>query len=371
MPVQRERPDGLPFNVYERRGLRVYRIWYKRPNPPREIVFTMTCAAKDAIAVAKTRRAAIKRSADILAGAPVSGTFQSLALAWLAVEQAKPEGSEGRRAGTTLAENAREIAKLNSVLGHVPVADLRRVDAYDYLEAAERSKRSAKANKEISLARTILEYAVRREIVAVNPFAGVEKLVTKKYDRRVTDDELALAAEMGRQAGGARLIVALALRTAYLCVRRSVEVRDFQLHQIKEDGIEWTGAKRKRGTEAKEGLIEWSPALRATIDEALAVKRFDKALATFYVFGNMMGQKYTKGGWKKMLSNLMDLCEAAAKERGIAFQKFSLQDCRPMGVTKRMERGDTDVQDATLHSNGKMIEATYDRRRVRTAAATE
>ena len=45
-----------------------------------------------------------------------------------------------------------------------------------------------------------------------------------------------------------------------------------------------------------------------------------------------------------MLHNLMERCEAAAKERGVA-----------------------DVQDATLHSSGKMIESTYDRRRVRVA----
>ena len=34
-----------------------------------------------------------------------------------------------------------------------------------------------------------------------------------------------LAVSVGRRLGGARLIVALALKTAWLCVRRSVEVR--------------------------------------------------------------------------------------------------------------------------------------------------
>ena len=177
-----------------------------------------------------------------------------------------------------------------------PIALVRKcVEPIQYLEAAERKARSAKANKEISLARTGLEWAVKKGKIEVNPFAGVERLVTKKYDRRVTDGELALAVGMGRRAGGARLVVALGLSTAYLCLRRSVEVRNFQRHQIKDEGIEWTGAKRKRGSVAKEGLIEWSPALRDTIDEVLAVKRLNKAPATFYVFGNMMGQKYHQG----------------------------------------------------------------------------
>ena len=76
----------------------------------------------------------------------------------------------------------------------------------------------------------------------------------------------------------------------------------------------------------------------------------------------MHGEKYTKGGWKKMLSNLMELCAAEAAKRGVPFEKFSLQDCRPMGVTAKRARGDKDVQDATLHSNMAMIEQVYDRR---------
>ena len=41
--------------------------------------------------------------------------------------------------------------------------------------------------------------------------------------------------------------------------------------------------------------------------------------------------------------------------------------CRPKGVSNKLEQGATDTQDATLHSNGKMIESVYDRRRVRVA----
>ena len=40
---------------------------------------------------------------------------------------------------------------------------------------------------------------------------------------------------------------------------------------------------------------------------------------------------------------------------------------RPKGVSDKMARGDTDVQDAALHSSGRMIAQVYDRRRVRVA----
>jgi site-specific recombinase XerD len=368
MPVKRDTPDGLPFNVYERRGKRVYRIFYKEPSPPRAVRFSLTCDVNDKIAIQQTRREAIRRAGLVATGGPADGSFAALAKAWLKAQQDKPMGSEGRRAETTLAENKREIDKLISIMGDAPVADLRKSDAYDYLEAAEKKSRSAKANKEISLARTVLEYAVRKGMIETNPFADVQKLVTARKARLVTEAELDLAVEMGRRAGGARLIVALALKTAFLCLRRSVEVRDLQLPAVQDAaGIRWTAAKRKRGTVARVGYIEWTPELRATIDEVLAVKRFATGVESWYVFGNMHGQKYTKGGWKKMLANLMELCAAEAKERDVPFERFSLQDCRPMGVTAKITRGDDDVQDATMHSNDRMIKQVYDRRAVTTA----
>lgn len=159
--------------------------------------------------------------------------------------------------------------------------------------------------------------------------------------------------------------MALALRTAWLCVRRSVEVRALTRDALKESGILWQDGKPGKRKKPPV-LIEWSPELKATIDEALAIKRFGVA-GTMFVFGNMRGQRYTKGGWKAMLDDLMRECEKTAAERKVAFQKFSLQDCRPKGVSDKLERGDIDTQDATLHTNEKMIATVYDRRRVRKA----
>jgi len=51
----------------------------------------------------------------------------------------------------------------------------------------------------------------------------------------------------------------------------------------------------------------------------------------------------------------------------MAFRKFSLQDCRPEGVSYKLEAGHADTQDVTLHSDGKMITRIYDRRRLTTA----
>jgi len=102
---------------------------------------------------------------------------------------------------------------------------------------------------------------------------------------------------------------------------------------------------------------------RATIDEALAIER-PLVACSWFVFGNLKGQSYTRGGRKYALSKLMQACVVEAAERGMSFTPFSLQDCRPKGVTAKLERGDHDVLEATMHSSERMLRQLYDRRRV-------
>jgi len=63
--------------------------------------------------------------------------------------------------------------------------------------------------------------------------------------------------------------------------------------------------------------------------------------------------------------------EKVPAQRRMGFVKFSLQDCRRKGVSDKLERGDTDTQDATLHSNAKMIETIYDRQKSRKTTPAE
>lgn len=369
---RRERPDGLPYRVYERFGVRVYSIGRKGPSGAWD--FRLQCAVDDKAKVAELRREAVKRALDLAEGAPADGTFAALATAWLAWQKALPAGTDGKRAESTLAENENELAALKRSFGPMLVATLEKGDAYAYLDAClmavdkdgKPRPRPEKGNKEIALARVLLEWGVRRRWLAANPFDGVEKLHTRKTDHLVTDQELALAVEVGRRMGGPQHIAALAMRTAWLCVRRSVEVRALTRDQIGEQGITWKAAKRQRGEAEKLGLIEWSPELRATVDEALAIKR-NKLAGAWYVFGNLGGQRYTKGGWKITLARLMAECQAEAAKRRMPFRPFSLQDCRPKGVSDKLARGDADTLDATMHSSERMVRQVYDRRRVRVA----
>ncbi len=365
----RNKPDGLPFRVYERKGVRVYSIGYKMKTG--KWAFRYECPASDLRQIALLRRKAIEESVKVADGDIPTGGFSGLADAWLLMQEALPLSDAKRRAASTLAENKREIEMLKKGFGRLDVGEVTRSMGYTYLDACLTATddkgnprpRPEKGNKEIALARVILEYGIRKGLLEVNPFDGITKNKTVREKRLVTKIEMDLAVATGRKFGGARHIVAMALKTAWLCVRRSVEVRGIMTQAITDEGIVWTDGKDK--TKAKI-LIEWSDELRATIDEAKAIKR-NHVAGSMYLFGNMRGQKYTKGGWKAMLDDLMRECLITAAAEKIPFVKFSLQDCRPMGVTSKLTRGDQDTKNATGHTSDKMIATVYDRREMKSA----
>ena len=357
---RRTNHDGLPFRVYERRGVRVYSIGYKLPCG--RWAFRYECPIGEFLQIAKLRRKAIEESARVEADV-TTDSFAGLVKMWFAWQQTLPVTDPRKRAQSTMDANLPESVNLVKAFGHLEPDEITKAMGYDYLEACVQAKRPEKGNKEIALARLILEFGIRKKMLITNPFDGLTKNKTIKGRRLVTGVEMDLAVEVGRRYGGARHIVAMGLKTAWLCVRRSVEVRGIMREGIREDGVLWQDGKSKTKPAV---LIEWSSELRETITETLNIKR-NKVAGTMFIFGNMRGQRYTKGGWKSMLDDLMFACVKEAAEHGIEFKRFSLQDCRPMGVTGKLERGDTDTKNVTGHTSEKMIATVYDRRPIKRA----
>jgi integrase len=361
MNRRRANPDGLPYRVYERKGARMYSIGYKQADG--KWMFSYSCPVADEKQISELRRKAITESALLNHGVRSAGQTEELIDAWFVWQESLPETDLRRRADSTLRENRREAKNLKLAFGHINPSAITKTDCYAYLDACVQAGRPEKGNKEIALLQLIMEYGVRIGQLSSNQLMRIRKNQTVKKRRHVTDGEMALALEVGRRKGGARHIVALALKTAWLCVRRSVEVRGITRDAIREDGILWQDGKSKTKPAV---LIEWTDELHATITEALSVKRHNVA-GSIFVFGNMSGQRYTKGGWKAMLHDLMQACVAQAQERGVEFAPFSLQDCRPKGVSDKLAMGQTDAQEATGHSSERMIRQVYDRRAVKKA----
>lgn len=357
----RGNPDGLPYRVYERYGKIVYSIGYKMKSG--RWAFRFKCPVDDANQIRKLRRQAIEESAKIVEDLPEGG-FAGLIDAWFAWQEALPEGSAKKRAESTLSENREEAKKLKEAMGHLEVSEITRPMGYQYLDHHESKGRGKKANKEVALARLILEFAIRKGMIEANPFDKLSHNKSVDEARRyVTHDEMAIAVATGRIMGGPYHIIALALKTAWLCVRRSVEVRRIGIDAIQETGIVWTDSKHPNKPKI---TIEWSPELRETIEEVRQIQRNTLA-GSWLLFGNLQGQRYTKTGWGKLLGTLMACSELHAQALEIPFEHFSLQDCRPKGVTDKLEAGHTDTQDATLHADGAMIARVYDRRQAKTA----
>lgn len=111
--------------------------------------------------------------------------------------------------------------------------------------------------------------------------------------RAVELAEIDAVLEVARTIGPAAHLQALAARTAWLCVRRPPEILSMTTAQETPEGLRFRAAKRKAGEAERTALIAWSPELRATLDEAKAVKRRDVDI-TPLIFGNQKGQRYTQ-----------------------------------------------------------------------------
>lgn len=362
---RRKNQDGLPFRVYESRGKNIYSIGYKMATG--KWAFRYKCPVGDLQQIAELRSMAIRESTKFTVGISPEGKTAGLIDAWIAWQDKLPDDNLAKRAASTMRENKREAVKIKSVFGNMDPAAITLTHAYAYLDACAENGRGPKGNKEIALLQLVLEFGVRKGVLSVNPLSRVKKNKSTYEGQFVPDDAMDLAVEVGRKFGGSKLIVALALKTAWLCVRRSVEVRRLTIQNITDDGIVWQDGKQIKGNKKPPILIEWSDELRKTIDEARAIKR-NKVHGTLFLFGNMKGQKYTTSGWKSCLGYLMDACEKIAAERKMAFSRFNLQDCRPKGVSDKLASGQTDTQDATGHTTDRMIRQVYDRRQVKKAA---
>jgi len=360
MSRRRTVADGLPHRVYERRGLKVYSVGYKRPDG--SWAFRLKCAANDARAIAGLRRDAIRRSLTQSADGSALETVAHLFSDWIHWQRDLPAKSTRKRADTTMAENAREAKTLVAVFGEMAIVDIRPHHAYTYLDKCDVMGRGPKANKEISLFQLVLQSAVRKGIIDANPLKEVEKLATAPSSRYVEHSELALALEVGKRNGGQMHRAALALSIGYLCLRRSTEVLSLQWSRVLPEGIDWTDGKAKAENK-KHVLISWSDELRGAIEALKLLDGLIETPLTGFVFRTQKDTRYTRGGWKATLRRLMEACQIEANARGVSFQRFNLQDQRPKGVTDKIEDKHTDVQDATLHKNARMIQAVYDRRR--------
>ncbi|ALP62795.1 site-specific integrase [Paraburkholderia caribensis] len=369
---RRKSPDGLPFRLYARYGKHKVSFAYKLPNG--KWAFRLTAPVHNKEAVADIRKEAIERAEALNGNAVEPGTTEDLVKKYFTWQDAMPVTDERRKAQSTLDENQNEAKNLNKVFGKMAPQSIKPAHVYGYLDKRAQNGAPAKANKEIALLSAVLEYGRRIGKLETNPCRGIEYNPTRPRQKVVQLHELDLAVEIARtrkstggdDAASIYLIAALCAKAAYLTVSRPTEMRELRRQAVGDIGVTVPVGKRKAGQIQKEKLVQWSPELRAVIDEALSIQR----TKSLYVFGNTSGQSYTRSGWNSNWARLMKYCEEAAQKRGLKFERFTLADMRPTAVTDRKEEGDDRIIDATGHSDERMVNLVYDRRKLRKVRPT-
>lgn len=362
---RRNSPDGLPFRLYQEIGKFKVSFFYKLPSGKR--AFTLSASVNNADAIINAKKQAIDRANELNGNTVQKGTVAELVERYFTWQTSMKPDDARRKARSTLEENKYESKNIVKVFGKMAPDTIKAKHIYGYLAIRADAGAPAKANKEIALLSAILEYGRTRGELETNPCRGIKYNPTKPNQKYVSHADLDYAMAEARVRGGSYLILSLCVYTAFLTTSRPSEMRSLMRKDIKEDGLEIDIGKSRANQAKKKKLVKWSPKLKATINEAISLQRTQGML----IFANTDGQEYTRSGWTTIWTRLMTYCEAKAKEEGIEFTRFTLADMRPKSVTERKEAGETNVADSTGHSDERMINKTYDRRKIKQVNSTE
>ncbi len=105
MTRARKIADGLPYRVYERRGVFIYSIGYMMPGG--KWAFRHKCPVTDTVQIAKLRSLAVMESLKIGADyteIPTNG-FARLIDDWFEWQRVLPANIKGKRSASTIKEN--------------------------------------------------------------------------------------------------------------------------------------------------------------------------------------------------------------------------------------------------------------------------
>lgn len=196
-------------------------------------------------------------------------------------------------------------------------------------------------------------------LIKAHPFKGEVRLEGEKARTRYVEDwELEAALAMpSRRKKGSVLMVQAYLRLKLLTGLRQRDLLLLTMSQLQDDGIHVTPSKTAKTT-GKALIYEWTPELRATVEQAKAVR---PAISP-YLFCNKFGACYvdidkgTAGDWNNIWQKFMTrvLAETEVKER------FTEHDLRAKvgSDAETLER----AKQLLAHSDSKLTERVYRRR---------
>lgn len=178
------------------------------------------------------------------------------------------------KAASTQRENLRCITRLKPVFGHMPVMGFQSHYAYRYLDKRGKQAPTA-ANHEMELLSHAFTKAIEWGVpLTVHPMiqGKFKKLSRPPRERSIEDWELQELTTLTPR-GNVRMLLAY-LKVKLLTGRRRVELLRLRTTDLLPDGVQFPLAKQKQ-TGKKSIIVEWSDALRASIQDALAARPVD------------------------------------------------------------------------------------------------
>lgn len=263
------------------------------------------------------------------------------------------------KAPKTQTHNVSAIKRLAAVFGHMPIADFRPVHAYQYRDKRGRMSPTS-ANRELEVLSHAftksIEWGAREDHPMIE--GKFRKLPTPPRTRYVEDWEVLEALSLSpRRRHGSLHAVRAYIKIKLLTGLRRGDLLGLRAPDLQEDGIHVQPRKTARTT-GKRIVIEWTPALREAIEEALAARPVDIAP---WLFCTRRGEPYMRpdgsaNAWDSMWQRFMDrvLSETTVKQR------FTEHDLR----AKCASDADTlaHAQQLLAHANSATTQRIYRRR---------
>jgi integrase len=254
-----------------------------------------------------------------------------------------------KKAKRTQVDNARYMAVIRAVFGHMAPAAITPVYIYQFRDGLATKSGNVQANRHLELIKHVFVKAQEWGSVQTNPARDVRKLAMKPRERYVTDDEyLAVYAEAPETAQ-------VAMDLALLTGLRRGDLLALTRAQIHDDGIHV-----RTGKTGKRLIIEWNADLREVVARAKRIKPQMRQ----HLIATRSGKQFTGDGFGSIWLRAV----RRAIQKGTLGQPFTFNDLRAKSAS---DAADAREASARLgHSSEAITNRVYRRKPARVRALT-
>ncbi|MFD1709712.1 tyrosine-type recombinase/integrase [Ottowia sp. GY511] len=294
------------------------------------------------------RHTAMQRVMDLLGTGSDAGTLTEL---WRTYREL-PQWNE--LAPATQKDYDKSSKHLLRVMGAVPAGQIRPADIARYLRV-ERASAPVRANREVALLSNLLNVAVERGDIEVNPCRQVRRNKEVPRTEAPEPKELRRFLEWLDTQSPQRRMLGLMAEFASRAGSRRVEFLGLTLPQIDDEaGLIRLFRAKQHGGKRKAEAVMIDGGMQSLVERLKALPRPDTSLS---VFTNRDGNPYTEEAFSTLWQRIMVKAEAT----GVIERRFTFHDLRAYYTTQHKEiLGEL----PEIHANKATTARVYDRSKV-------